>query len=217
MLGGPADWDAISSGRDDFRALDLWDYSGSLDEVGEQIACKIEATGDPEPVLLGYSMGGRIALHALVAKPRLWKRAIIISAHPGLASEAEREQRLAADRVWADKARTISWSDFLTEWNAQPVLADQEKSSAQLKLENRRERVAAAFESWSLGEQQHVASHLTSCHFPITWVTGEEDQKFTELGAEMGQVIPDFEHRIIEGCAHRVIFEKPDAIARMLG
>ncbi|MEQ1840332.1 MAG: alpha/beta fold hydrolase, partial [Verrucomicrobiales bacterium] len=72
--------------------------------------------------LLGYSMGGRIALQALADEPDFWTGAVIISAHPGLKTEQERAQRRKSDLAWAHLARTAPWSDFLAKWNAQSVL-----------------------------------------------------------------------------------------------
>ncbi|MCX6865074.1 MAG: hypothetical protein NTV46_02435, partial [Verrucomicrobia bacterium] len=72
--------------------------------------------------LLGYSMGGRLALHALLEENPPWQAAIIVSAHPGLEAEAERETRRTADAAWAHQALTGNWQEFLAAWDAQPML-----------------------------------------------------------------------------------------------
>ena len=66
------------------------------------------AQGD---VLLGYSMGGRLALHMLSADgaARRWRKAIIISASPGIVSLTERRRRLDNDRRWAERFRMENW------------------------------------------------------------------------------------------------------------
>ena len=211
MLGGPEDWEAL--GLDDLVALNLWDYHGSLEEVGAQIAQDVAGRGDPEPVLMGYSMGGRLALHALLDRPVLWKRAIIISAHPGLKSEAERVARRASDAVWAEKVRGMAWSDFLREWNAQPVLAGQAASPEQLALESRRGAIARAFVDWSLGAQQPVDLKMETMGFEIDWITGEQDAKFTALAETLSGVT----HHIVPDCGHRVPFERPEFLGAIVG
>ncbi len=60
-------------------------------------------------ILLGYSLGGRLAMHLLISKPELWDGAIIISAHPGLSSELEKEQRVAQDHEWAVRFKNDPW------------------------------------------------------------------------------------------------------------
>ena len=85
------------------RAVDLWRFLEcqpmSLTEFGT--ALNADASGEvfrgSSRALLGYSMGGRLALHALLEKDHPWQAAVIISAHPGLESEPERADRRASD------------------------------------------------------------------------------------------------------------------------
>ena len=143
-LGSGSDWTAL--GIEDLRAVDLWSWQEqhpgiTLTKFGEAFAAEVEAI-DPQPILLGYSLGGRLALQAMTARPFLWKAAILVSTHPGLASENEREERLETDHRWASRARVEDWAEFLESWNRQPVLASSMPSAAQVSLESRREAVA---------------------------------------------------------------------------
>ena len=99
-VGMAADWRqfaaAMPSHLGGVRRLDLWRFLDccpmSLDECGRALAEEIKRI-DPEPTLIGYSMGGRLALHAMLNQPGLWKSAVIISAHPGLKNESDRVER----------------------------------------------------------------------------------------------------------------------------
>ncbi|MCB1063766.1 MAG: alpha/beta fold hydrolase [Verrucomicrobiae bacterium] len=210
-LGSGSDWTAL--GIEDLRAVDLWSWQEqhpgiTLTKFGEAFAAEVEAI-DPQPILLGYSLGGRLALQAMTARPFLWKAAILVSTHPGLASENEREERLETDHRWASRARVEDWAEFLESWNRQPVLASSMPSAAQVSLESRREAVASAFESWSLGHQVAVKQAFP---FPVLMINGELDEKFSALanrfpGAEMVRV---------SNAGHRLPTEQPGELALVI-
>jgi len=91
-VGMAEDWDVFG----EIQGVDLWSFlkegEMSLDEAGQKVA-EMASDGD---TLVGYSMGGRIALHAL--GKRQWKKVIIVSAHPGL--ESAHQERLKNDECW---------------------------------------------------------------------------------------------------------------------
>ncbi len=215
-MGDVRDWMALDI---EVTSIDLWaelkDGPVRLEHWGETFAARV-AQYDPAPILMGYSMGGRLALHAMAARPELWKGAILISTHPGLGSETERHTRVAEDEVWAMKARTIRWGDFLDEWNSQFVLKNGRASEHEWELEKRREQVATSFECWSTGHQRHLGGHLSACHFPVLWVTGQLDRRFNFLAEGMTGVLPDMEHVVIPDCGHRVLSEKPEALSALI-
>lgn len=212
MLGGAEDWQGLGI---DARAMDLWkQLEGETDFHDWSRNFNGQVAGENH-VLLGYSMGGRLALHALLARPDVWRAVVVISTHPGLSEGWERMRRLAEDRVWADLARSLPWAEFLRRWNAQPVLKSVEPSLGQMNLQDRRERVARAFEYWSLGQQEDLRAALASCRTPALWITGERDEKFTQLAAEVVGGNAFFEHEVIEGAGHRLIFEKESPLNRL--
>lgn len=127
-LGSPADWkpvmDFLHAGGVEARALNLWKYleccPKSLKDMG-RVLCSEIASQDRRPLLCGYSLGGRLAMQAVLAHPPLWKGAIFVSANPGLEHEAERAARRAKDAEWAVQCLSAPWENFLKEWDAQGV------------------------------------------------------------------------------------------------
>lgn len=214
-LGGAADWEALSLPA--LRAVDLWEQSSlSFHEFASELATSL-IEGLEKPLLAGYSLGGRLALHAMARHPERWGGAVILSAHPGLCCVEERLARRISDEVWARDAREMEWGDFLAKWNRQAVLEGGEPTLSQLALEPQREAVARAFESWSLGRQEDLRRGLSSFHAPVLWITGERDETFTRLGAEMEAVFTHFRHEVVPGCGHRVLREDPEAVIRYIG
>ena len=214
-LGSPADWEALS--LPGLRAVDLWEHSAlSYFEFAHELATTLSA-GLEKPVLVGYSLGGRLALCAMAMHPDRWSGAVIVSAHPGLCCVEDRLARRVSDELWARDAREMAWPDFLEKWNSQAVFGGAPPTATQLALASRREAIALAFETWSLGRQEDLRSSLRSFHSPVLWITGEKDEKFTALAAEMGEVFTDFHHEVLPGCGHRVLAEQPEVVARVIG
>jgi len=209
------------------RAVDLWRFLDCcpmpLDEFG--VALSAEAVGEVSRgigrVLVGYSMGGRLALHALLADPTPWQAAVIVSAHPGLEDEGERAGRRAADADWASRALMGDWASFLHDWEMQPVLAGaviDDTTGRASRLSQRRREIARSFVDWSLGAQQPLWQRLAEIHIPVLWITGADDGKFTALARRAVALMPNAEHLVIDGAGHRVPWQNEvgfcDAIAR---
>ncbi|MBP82656.1 MAG: hypothetical protein CMO61_02275 [Verrucomicrobiales bacterium] len=202
-LGSTNDWQRLEI--EGMVAVDLWSFSGmSLEEFARVLTEEIRPKGE-RPVIAGYSLGGRLALQAMALFPEAWAGAVILSAHPGLQSDKEREERLDIDDNWARKAQVIPWPEFLKEWNSHPVLASSPSSEEQLGLEGRRAAISRAFHGWSLGTQSDLREPLKRFTHPVLWITGARDVKFHKLGEEMSEVFSKFEHMGLPERGHRVL------------
>lgn len=175
-----------------------------LEQFGSALNEEARAADGAGKVLLGYSMGGRLALHALLDRPAgPWQAAVIVSAHPGLEDEQQRVQRRATDADWAAKALRGDWAGLLDEWNSQPVLADG-PAPDRAGLIRRRQMVARSFVDWSLGAQAPLWSSLGGIKLPVLWVAGMRDRKFADLAERAAGLMPDAELWVAEAAGHRV-------------
>lgn len=216
-----ADWRAfgasLSAEIGGLRRLDLWRFLDCcpmpLEKFGDTLAGEIKRV-DPEPILVGYSMGGRLALHALLAQPELWKAAVIISAHPGLADESERMDRQKKDAEWSALALKADWSDFLDRWNAQGVLGGAGELPDRTRLKSRRASVARSFIDWSLGAQADLLPRFDKITCPVLWMTGERDSKFTGIAEAAVPHLPQGKHVVVPDCGHRVPWENAPGFTR---
>lgn len=218
-VGMAADWqhfaDEMTALGIDVRAVDLWQYldSGpqSLEETAARLNAEASATHGTN-ILVGYSMGGRIAMHALLENSHAWSAAVIISAHPGLENEAEELRRREQDADWFVKCSDGDWKTFLNEWQAQDILQSNgyqllEWGDRKL-LQSRRRAIARSFIDWSLGRQRNLRSDLARIKVPVLFLTGGRDEKFTELARNCVAEIPDATHQIVADCGHRVPWEQ---------
>jgi len=225
-VGAATDWKpfahAMAGEGVETRAVDLWRMLECcpmpLMEVGRVLNAECRGLGrktERRPVLLGYSMGGRLALHALLDENPPWQAAVIVGAHPGLESEGERIARRASDAEWGSRALSGDWRAFLDAWNAQPVLAES-GARAEPPLFRRRE-IARSFVDWSLGAQEPLWDELPGIRVPVLWVCGERDAKFRAIGERAVSLIPGAELAVIENAGHRVPWDQPEAFAARVG
>ena len=165
-------------------------------------------------VLVGYSMGARLALHALLDGGP-WDAVVLVAPHPGLESELERAARRESDAEWAGRALTGDWREFLTLWNAQAVLADSGRLPSVSDL--RRREVARSFMDWSLGAQEPLWERLGEIQCPVLWCAGERDVKFRALAERALPLLPRGELWVAPGAGHRVPWDAPEAFAAKVG
>lgn len=197
------------------RAVDLWRFleCGPLSLTDFGRALNAETSGEvfrgSSRALLGYSMGGRMALHALLANDHPWQAAVMVSAHPGLESDHLRASRRATDAGWATQALTGNWQQFLDAWNAQAVLCNAAMRDRQASgsLITRRREVARGFVDWSLGAQEPLWDRLHEISIPVLWIAGENDPKFLALARRAVSLIPNAHLAIAPATGHRVPWE----------
>lgn len=225
-VGSSADWRGfaklLAEGKTASRAVDLWRFLDCrplpLPEFGT--ALNSEAGGETfrgsGRVLTGYSMGGRLALHALLEKNHPWSAAVIISAHPGLEDLAEREQRRQADTARAAHALTGNWADFLASWNAQDIFSGTipRDPGTLNSLMLRRREIARSFVDWSLGAQEPLWDRLPEISVPVLWIAGENDAKFRALAERAAALTPHGIFAEAPGSGHRVPWENPIWLAQ---
>jgi 2-succinyl-6-hydroxy-2,4-cyclohexadiene-1-carboxylate synthase len=218
-VGMAADWRAfaknLAGGGIGSRAVDLWRFLECcplpLPDFAQALnadACGQVFRGNGR-ALLGYSMGGRMALHALLENDHPWQAAVIVSAHPGLQNATDRAARRATDAEWASQALVGNWQDFLAAWNAQAVLGSGPLRDPQASgsLIMRRREIARSFVDWSLGAQQALGDRLGEITIPVLWVVGENDPKFLDLAERAVSRMPNAHLAIAPGAGHRVPWE----------
>lgn len=166
------------------------------------------AAADADPVILGYSMGGRLALHALLCAPDLFRAAVIVSAGLGAGPE-EREGRRAADERWARRFEQDQWETVVRDWNAQPLFGGVANLLERHEADFDRGALAAALRLWSPASHAPLLPRLRQIRIPVLWVAGEQDQKYASTAQRAVQQLPRGELWICPRSGHRVPWEQP--------
>lgn len=229
--GSPASWDEVvrrlpagarvvrpTVGGHDGTAAPT-SFEGEVD----RIAATLREARLERALLAGYSLGGRLAIGLLARHAELFASALVISANPGLDDPNERDARVAQDETWAALLETEGVSAFVARWEAQPLFATQAKLAA-TRLEGQRESrlrhdargLAGAMRALSLGRMPAYAEALSRVPSPITLLTGENDAKFTAIGARLAARLRRGAHVVAPGAGHNVILERPELVAELL-
>lgn len=223
---------AHSSHHWDWRSLDLPGHGAcapgnvSLDACLRLIeharTSAYEATGQC-PLLLGYSMGGRVALHAASREPDAWRGLVLIGATPGLSDKKERRARAEADHALAAHLANLSIDDFLAQWQRHPIIASQENIPPDIltPLRERRrrhhpERLAAALRALSPGILPALWERLPALDLPTLLIAGEQDAKFAGIAREMAARLPHAQVTLLPDVGHCAHLEAPTAFLQAL-
>ncbi len=157
---------------------------------------------DKKTLLMGYSMGGRAALHCLIDNPALYEAAIIIAAHAGLRNEEQKKERYRWDIGWSKKFARDDWQKLMQEWDQSPALRD---SRPMLRRENEFDRTSLSqfMRYFSLSTQAHLIPAINQLPMPILWLAAKKEMTNSE-GLQLKH--PLSKKILIEG-SHRFIFE----------
>ena len=167
---------------------------------------------------VGYSMGGRLALHAAVYHPSLVERLVLIGATPGIEDDADRAARRASDDALAGHLEDVGLEQFLDEWLAQPLFSGLSTAAADLpdRRRNRPDGLAASLRHAGTGTQRPLWDRLPVIDCPVLLLVGEQDSKFGEIADGMCARFPHASLATIEGAGHTVHLEQPEMTAAVL-
>lgn len=148
-------------------------------------------------VLIGYSMGARLALQAWKESPSLWNDIILISGHPGLTDG--NQERMDADAKWAKRFLEDDWDTLMRDWEGQAALKSY--SIPRYEKNYDRKELASHLLNFSLGKQPLFEA-------PAFWILGGNDPK------KIRQKIPN--PCIISDRGHRLPWECPQDLNRII-
>jgi 2-succinyl-6-hydroxy-2,4-cyclohexadiene-1-carboxylate synthase len=195
-------------GETDPTAFTLDAALGSISEAGG---------AEPGPIL-GYSMGGRLALAYAVRYPERVSHLILESASPGLDAESSRADRRASDDALAAGLETDGIQPFLERWEALPLFGSQRVLPQEVRAALRARRLlndpdslAAALRGLGTGALPSYWGDLEGLEVPTLVLVGELDHKFVAIGQKMARQLPDVRLAEVPGAGHAIHLERPDA------
>ena len=173
--------------------------------------------------VLGYSMGGRLALYLANQYPTLVKALVLESASPGLASAADRKLRQANDDKLAQIIEREGITQFVDSWEQVPLFDSQRRLPAQKRAVLRRQRLqnnpaglANSLRGFGTGSQPSLWGDLPAIQSPTLLLCGELDHKFVQINREMAGLMPQAELAVIPETGHNIHFERPVLFAKVV-
>ncbi len=218
FLGQGSDWDSVKKQSSNlnwicpnlFKDEDI--RLDSFDSLVEDLVRKVNP--NQRNLFLGYSLGGRIGLHLLNKYSKLFSHFIFVSTHPGLLAETERQDRLLSDTKWSEQLQQLSWADFQINWNAQAVFRGSHEPLRN-ETDFNKKKLAFGLSSLSLGMQNNMLPTIRTFSNKITWVYGQQDQKFNQISQQLQSELPNLKI-VSTKKGHRVLFDSPEEIAEVL-
>jgi 2-succinyl-6-hydroxy-2,4-cyclohexadiene-1-carboxylate synthase len=186
---------------------DLWHAADRVTAVGGRA------------VYAGYSMGGRVALHAALAHPDLVTGLVLLGATAGIEDEDDRARRRAEDEARAVALECHGVGPFLDEWLAGPLFARLTRDAADVgdRLRNTASGLANSLRDAGTGSQEPLWSRLAELQMPVLCLAGEHDERFTVIARRMADTIGDnASAETIDGAGHAAHLEAPHAFAERL-
>ena len=181
------------------------------------------AEGRKDAVLLGYSMGGRMALQYAARRHLSLSGLVLVSATPGVRNAGEREARLAEEATLAEHIRTVGVDAFTDEGALRPMIAtpDRLPQRGHDEMVDRRRRNTAdaligVLRGMGTGRMTSVWSRLPEIDIPVLLVSGEEDPKYRNIADDMLDHLPSARHVCIEDAGHAPHLEQPTAFGAVL-
>ena len=222
FMGRAEDWRDISDGLDErfFRiAPDLPGHGASLGMPSDRYTMEgaarsvldvLDEAGVDRATVVGYSMGGRLALYLALRHPNRCAGLFLESASPGLEDAAERAARRSADEQNAKRLESGDFREFLSDWYRQPLFAPLARDETLMrktiedKMRNDPAELARSLRGMGTGSQPSLWGEVPKLHIPALTVAGELDGKFVGISSRMASLCPLMRMAVVPGAGHNV-------------
>jgi 2-succinyl-6-hydroxy-2,4-cyclohexadiene-1-carboxylate synthase len=250
FLGSSTDWNFLTEGpsfknwivikpdlfsahsdKNLFKPLSQWGncfWIFILEKLQEITKKKDSALENFDFYLCGYSLGGRLLLHAFHEKPKVVQKAVFISASYGFFNDTnfnseKRKLRRQQDAIWASDFNSckseVGFDDLICKWNNQDVFVNKNQSSTtsfkKSFTQYNMDRLAFALTEWGQAEQKFYLNE-TIDWIKTYWIYGSNDHKYEKLYSDLISKVPTENIFAIEKAAHRVSFDNPVLTAQTL-
>lgn len=195
----------------------------TMSEAVADLAALLDALHVERTHLLGYSMGGRLALSFAIAHPGRVRKLVLESASPGLETETMQRERRAADERLASEIENGGLAAFVRKWANIPLFESQRSLPDHVlhRQQSIRESGSAIGYAQSLrgmgtGRQPSNWDALGQVGAPTLLVTGALDSKFCEINRRMAQMMPRATHHVITQAGHTPHLEQPASFQKVV-
>jgi 2-succinyl-6-hydroxy-2,4-cyclohexadiene-1-carboxylate synthase len=195
----------------------------TLEHATNDLLALLDELGLETVDLLGYSMGGRVALHFALRAPQRLNRLILESASPGIELDDERRRRVQSDSELAERIVQAGVEAFVAEWERQPLLAPASHMSNEARQRQHEQRLrndalglANSLHGMGAGQQTPLWSRLGELCTPTLLIMGANDSRYRQIGERMLSLMPNAELAVVPAAGHTVHVDQPRAFAKVV-
>ena len=234
FMGSANDWaDVMGRLEDAYHSLavdlpghgastGLADAAYTMDGAAQALVDLLDERGVERCAVVGYSMGGRLALYFAMRFPARCRKLVLESASPGLATAQQRLARRKVDEARAVRLETQDFEAFLNQWYRQPLFASLAPHKAlteqmiERRLANDPRELARSLRGMGTGGQPSLWERLSGWRVSTVAIAGARDPKYVEIARRMAALSPRMNAAVIPEAGHNVHAEQPRRFATLL-
>ena len=171
-------------------------------------------------VLVGYSLGGRLALRAALRSPGSYNALVLAGATAGIEEGPMRVQRVEADEKLASWMEAMPIEDIVALWERQPLFADQRETLVETqrpgRLSHDPRELALLLRTAGQGALEPVWHELRTLDVPLLAIAGARDEGYTAAAKRIAQTAPNARAAVVEDAGHAAHLQRPDEVARLI-
>jgi 2-succinyl-6-hydroxy-2,4-cyclohexadiene-1-carboxylate synthase len=187
------------------------DFEGRLDEIG--------AAGEGA-LLVGYSLGGRLALRAALRDPARYAGVVTVGATAGIEEVAARSARAEADDRLASWMEAAPIEGIVAVWERQPLFADQSEALIEAQRPGRLAQdpanLARLLRTAGQGVLEPVWHELLTFQLPLLALAGARDEGYTRAAGQIAQMAPNARAGVVEEAGHAAHLQQPARVAELI-
>jgi 2-succinyl-6-hydroxy-2,4-cyclohexadiene-1-carboxylate synthase len=194
-----------------------------MQEVVEDLLCILDELNIEKANILGYSMGGRLALSFAAVYPNRVNKLILESSSPGLKGAEEREKRKQADERLAAEIVEEGIVQFVEKWENIPLFAtqnrlpiDKRNAIREKRLQNSSIGLANSLIGMGTGAQPSLWHRLQDIKVPVLILCGELDKKFCTIAKSMHMLLSQSVVKEINDAGHAIHVEQPRIFGKIV-
>jgi 2-succinyl-6-hydroxy-2,4-cyclohexadiene-1-carboxylate synthase len=176
--------------------------------------------GGPRPLLVGYSLGGRLALRAALREPDSFAGIVTVGATAGIEEGPMRSQRVEADEKLASWMEAMPIEDIVALWERQPLFADQAEPLVEAqrpgRLTHDPRSLALLLRTAGQGALEPVWHELPGLEVPLLAIAGSRDDGYSAAAKRMARTAPRARAAIVEDAGHAAHLQRPEEVARLI-
>jgi 2-succinyl-6-hydroxy-2,4-cyclohexadiene-1-carboxylate synthase len=171
-------------------------------------------------VLVGYSLGGRLALGAALHSPDSITAVVLVGSTAGIDEGPMRAQRAEADEKLASWMEAMPIEDIVALWERQPLFADQSESLVEAQRPGRLSHdprdLALVLRTAGQGALDPVWHELPELELPLLAIAGARDEGYCAAARRIARTAPKASAAIVEDAGHAAHLQRPDEVARLI-
>jgi 2-succinyl-6-hydroxy-2,4-cyclohexadiene-1-carboxylate synthase len=171
-------------------------------------------------VLVGYSLGGRLALRAALRSPDSFTAVVLVGSTAGIEEAPLRAARAEGDERLASWIEAASMEDVVSVWERQPLFADQSDALVEAQRPGRlaqdQRSLALLLRTAGQGVLEPVWHELSQLELPVLAIAGARDDGYTRAAKRIASTAPRGRAAVVEEAGHAAHLQRPDEVARLL-